>query len=228
MLAGAMLLGASSCNSDSDEPTEIAMFNDFATYTSSGTGSTFTLRKEGDSPLVTLTTSQNLPENQFKDGTRLFISYTPATGQQYMSGPITLIGAMNVEGSGSTPEEKTAAETSDWLSDAINVASLMRTGDYINVQFTGALGSQTAVVHLYADAATIYDEIPEYHLIYGPYSGIATTTYVFYGSWNIGNVWNRSTCKGIKVMYRNAGGAMGGSVTITKPNTGFVKPDPIE
>lgn len=229
ILAGAALLGAAGCNSN-DDPNGGSyelICNDFVTFEGNANGqASFTFRKEGDSPLITLTSTQQLTTADFKPDTRIIISYSPESGKQYTSGPVKLLAAMNVEGRGSEPAATTAAATSNWASEEINVASLIRSGDYINVQFTGALGSQTPVTNLYVDEATLDSECPELHLVFGPYHGVTTTTYFFYGSWSIASIWNNPNTKSVKVLYKSAGGAMGGSVTLTKDSGGWVKPGP--
>lgn len=227
-MIGAALVALASCNSDSDDPNGgyQLICNDIVTYEGNTEGkATFTFRKEGDSPLITLTSTRQLNSNDFRPGTRILISYSPESEKQYTSGPITLIGAMNVEGKGEAVTSNTAEATKNWLSEPINVAALFRSGDYINVQFTGAIGSQVPLTNLYVDEATLDREIPELHLIFGPYTGVTTTTYIFYGSWSIANIWNRPNCRGVRVIYSNAGGAIGGSVTITKGNDLPMKPD---
>ncbi len=226
LLAAAAIVGMTSCNSN-DDPTGSYEYicNDIVTYLGNADGkSTFTFRKEGDSPLVTLTSPQMLQQSQFKPDSRILISYSPQSGKQYTSGPITLIAAMNVEGNGDPVKTATAESTSNWRSEEINVASLFRSGEYLNVQFTGAVGADVPVTNLYVDEATLESECPELHIVFGPFNSVTQTTYVFYGSWNISSVWNLPTCKSIKVCYKNAGGAMGGSVTIVKENGGLIKP----
>ena len=57
------------------------MMVDIATYVSSSdNGSVFTLRKDGDSPLVTLTSTRVINENMFKPNTRVLIQYVPESG----------------------------------------------------------------------------------------------------------------------------------------------------
>lgn len=226
VLAAALLMGISACNSGSDDnPSGTILFTDIVTYNGTGTGgSTFTFNKEGDSPTITLTSSQSLSTADFKSGSRIIIQYAPESGVQYQSGPITLVAAANIEGQGQNVAESTAEQAGNWNSDPINVSALFRAGDYLNVQFTGALGTQTAVTKLVVDANTLDSDYPVLHLIYGPHTGLMDKTYLFYGSWNISPVWNRSSCKGIKVLYKNAGGAIGGSVTITKTVSGPIKP----
>lgn len=227
-LALAALTGFTACNSDSDSDAtdyrEVCI--DIVTYEGvSSEGSTFTFRKEGDSPLITLTASQSLSSLDFTKGSRILLQYTPHSGQQYLSGAITVLAAANVEGGGAPAETATAEQTRDWASDAVNMSLLMRSGTYLNMQFTAYLGAQTPVVRLVVDEATLDSDYPELHLIYGPYSGLLTKAYYFTGSWDIAFIWERPTCKGINVQYRNAGGVMGGSVNIVKDPEGFVKPD---
>lgn len=223
-LTAAAIATLGSCNSDSDTPGGATLYTDIVTYQGNGTGgSTFTFRKEGDSPLITLTCSRTLASD-FVPGSRILIQYAPETGKQYMSGPINLAGAANVEGGGAPVEELTAAQTTNWLSDAVNVSTIFRSGEYLNLQFTGTLGSEVAKVRMVADTETLDSEYPELHLIFGPYTAALGQYYLFTCSWSIESVWNRPGCKGIKVLYKNNGGLIGGSVTINKEIQGPVKP----
>ena len=226
----ALAAGFTACNSSgSDEPQQ-PVFTDIVTYLGSdGAPSVFSFRKEADSPLVTLTSSRTLNSVDFKVGTRILIQYTTDSGQRYTSGAINLLAAANVEGAGNAIEASTAEKTMNWDSDAIQAYAIFRSGKYVNVQFTGALGAQTAVVRMIADESTLDDEFPDIHIIYGPYTDLATKVYTFFGSWDISSVWDRSTCKGVNIIFKNGGGSLGNPVTILKQgSTGPIKPtDPV-
>ncbi len=225
----AVVLCMASCSS-TDEPDNTAYFLDIVTYEADGAnGSTFTFRHQGDSELITLTCPQRLSPADFKVGSRIIINYTPESGKQYVSGPVNLAAAANVEGAGEAVASATTTETNNWVSDELSMLALFRSGEYVNVQFSAALGAQTAKVKLVVDSETLDSETPELHLIYGPYTGTVDRTYVFYGSWSIADIWNRSTCKGIRVFF-NGIGSMGNSVYISKTDSDTpVRPtDPAE
>ena len=224
MLAMAtVVLGLASCN-NSEPGSSTVYFLDIVSYDAeSASGSTFTVRKNGDSELVTYTTPQKLSTVDFKVGTRVLISYTNESQTQYVSGPITLAAAANVEGKGDPVQKKTAEETADWASDKVSVASLFRSGEFINIQFSGALGSQKAIVEMYLDSKTADSEYPELHLIFGPYTGYVDTPYMFYGSWSIADIWNRPDCKGIKVFYNSTSSQ---SMAMFEKTSGSPTPSP--
>ncbi len=225
MLAMAtVVLGLASCN-NSEPGSSTVYFLDIVSYDAeSAGGSTFTVRKNGDSELVTYTTPQKLSTVDFKVGTRVLISYTNESQTQYVSGPITLAAAANVEGKGDPVQKKTAEETADWASDKVSVASLFRSGEFINIQFSGALGSQKAIVEMYLDSETADSEYPELHLIFGPYTGYVDTPYMFYGSWSIANIWSRPDCKGIKVFYNSTSSQ---SMALFEKASGTPTPSPL-
>lgn len=209
-----------SCNKNSDEPSYATVYTDIVTYEGSSNGvTTFSFRKEGDSNLIKLTSTSTTVNIELTPGTRIMIQYAPDCGQRYMSSSITLLAATNIYGSGDAVEELSATETGNWRSDGVDMIAIYRSGDYVNVQFTGALGAQTAIVRLVADKETLDDEYPQLHLIYGPYSGLMTDTNMFNGSWNISSIWERSTCKGIKILYENNSSNIDGSVELVKDTT---------
>lgn len=213
----ALCLGFQSCNSDNDEPDPSpTIYTNIVSY-EEGTsgGSTFTYRERGDSPLITLYSSQALKAETFKVGTRIIIQYTSESTDQNQDRQITLLAAANVEGQGKAVESATAESTNNWNSDGVAVQALYRSGDFVDVQFTGYLGDQQAKAAMYVDETTLDSEQPQLHLIFGPYSGMVTTPYIFYGSWNIANIWNLPNVKSVKVNF-NGTGAIGSSVVLTK------------
>lgn len=216
MLTLAVILGLTSCNTNDGPEVNENYFLDIVNYEAdSPTGSTFTFRRQGDSELITLTCPQRLSANDFKVGTRVIINYVPESGKQYVSGPVRLVAAANVEGRGEAIPRATKAETDDWASDGITVHALFRSGNFINLQFTGALGAQKAVVKMLVDSETIDSDTPEVYIIYGPYTGVVDHTYMFYGSWSIADIWNRPNCKAIRINFKGMGTVIS-PVTIAK------------
>lgn len=213
----ALCLGFQSCNSDNDEPgTSPTVYTNIVSYVEGTSGgSTFTYRERGDSPLITLYSTQALKAESFKVGTRIIIQYTSESTGQNQDRQITLLAAANVEGQGKAVESATAESTNNWHSDGVAVQALYRSGDFVDVQFTGYLGDQQAKVAMYVDESTLDSEQPQMHLVFGPYNGLVNTPYIFYGSWNIANIWNLPNVKSIKVNF-NGTGAIGSSVILTK------------
>ncbi len=179
------------------------MMVDIATYVSSSdNGSVFTLRKDGDSPLVTLTSTRVINENMFKPVTRVLIQYVPESGIAYKSGPMELYSVQAVN---STLKEGTAADYTDWFSDPFSMGGLWRTGNYINLWANIDVEQRPETFELVLDTKTINDECPEYHVIFRT-DGVDGRRHVIYGSYDISKVWSLQTCSSIRVYYPDSHG----------------------
>ncbi len=209
----------SSCNS-SDAPSDgLNYFVDIATLESTGdSGSVLTLRKMGDSPLVTLLTKQRFDSKEFTVGKRIVMIYHPESNMQYESGNIVVSSAAETFGGGDAPKVSTSAEMDKWASDPIRDVSVWRTGEYLNFRFVADAFLTTNVeeCQLYFDAATEGSENPHFHLIYDAGKGINPQQVEFYASFNIGEYWNASNVKSIQVYYPDTSLQGGSYTTIVK------------
>lgn len=88
----AVIFFTTSCNT-SEPGTGTQIYIDIVTVQSrTETGTTFTCRKEADSPLATYFTSQVISGNFLKEGDRILIQYTADQGR-YVSGNINVFAA---------------------------------------------------------------------------------------------------------------------------------------
>lgn len=195
-----LLAGFSSCGSD--ELTDKDYFADLVTYTSSGDGSTFTLIEKDNADPVVLTTTRKLG-SEFHTGERVYIVYAPESGERLKSGPVDLLSVSKVYGEGDAPEDGTAASTDNWASDPITLGNMYLSSTYLNILFSGSIGNGEPLIHLYADVATLDNDYPELHFTYGPRKDFATRDVVYICSYNLETIFDRSTCKGVKI-YMNA------------------------
>lgn len=206
----ALSTGFSSCNSDSDDGTQL--YAVIATYqSSSDLGSTFTYRKEGDEPLITLTTSQKFSSEIFKVGSRVLIQYTtdlPA----YTSGAIQVIGMANTVGGGANATEATAAETENWKTDIIEIRSLWRTGSYLDIAFIASVGANS-YFKFYLDKATIGTSCPEFHIVLTQGGSLGGQQGLYYASYSIANAWDNPATDEIKIVLPDK------TITTIKKNT---------
>lgn len=222
LLACLLGIATTSCKSTSDDPgfDPDKIYYDFVTLEGkSSTGTTFTFQKMGDSPMITLTTSQIIKGDDIKVGQRLMIGYSSDSGERYVSGNITVYAMISVFG----PEikEGTAASTGKWNSDRFMMVNLWRTGDYINVMGLANYTSRPRVFDLYLDSTTADSEYPELHIVYT--TDIDTQRQIdLLGSFNISSIWNKPGCKGVKISYRGDLGES--STTITKDNPSEIRP----
>lgn len=198
--ATGMLLGG--CNSHSNDD-YLENFVDFVTLDSfSDAGATMTFREKGDSPLLTLTTSQKFPADKFKAGTRIVISYITSTGLR-VSGPCTIIEAAPTEGLGAQAVTKTAQETNNWATEAVSMKDLQRSGEYINFICIGSSSKSDNCISLVLDAATADNEVPEYHVVFQPKTDGAVQNYYYYCSYSISDSWANPNVKGVKIHFKD-------------------------
>lgn len=178
---------------------------DFATFVStSDNGSVFTLRKNGDSPLITLTAPVKMDVSQLKPGTRVLIRYLPSGGQApYESGPITLYGVGFIFTGDVDPEPLETIES--WKSDEIKLMTMTRSGEYLDVWAQGNYATQAIKFSLVADEATLNDEYPQLYLVFESDNGFGFP-HQLYASFTLSNVWNLSTCKGVTIHYHDDNG----------------------
>lgn len=215
----AMAVGMSSCNSNSDGPEQTNYFSDFVTFESvTAQGSVFTYRQQDDSELITLLCPSPLNTEEFKLKSRLIITYSTQSNEHGISEAITLLGASNIFGGGAAPVELAADKTDDYASNTITYQGISRTGNYLNIVFSAPYnGKNDAKVNLYVDPETVDNEYPELHIVFGPHSSYYDTMYMFYGSWDISPLWDRTTCKGLKV-FANTDEPQHQCTTFTKVN----------
>lgn len=186
---------------------------DIATYVASNeTGSVFTVQKDGDSPIATLTSDYIINDKMFPPKSRVLIQYVPESGVAYESGPVELYSVQAVN---TTVKEGTETEYRGWNSDVVSVTSLWRTGNYINLWANIDVVSRPKTFELVLDTETIDTECPEYHIVFET-DGVDARRHTIYGSYDISQVWNLETCNAVKVYYADANGT---SSTIFYKNT---------
>ncbi len=170
----------------------------------SSTTTSFTLRKDGDSPLVTLVASYAFDDKQgIKVGQRLMICYTNNGHSPYTTGSITLYGYRLMEQTQPLLLEGTSAEYNNWSSDPLDMKQLWRTGQYINIQASAFCTTQSMPKRfiLVADETTLDEETVKLHVIYTAANPGGENRQEVYASFDINSVWSKSTCKAVEVIY---------------------------
>lgn len=200
----------SSCSDDDKGSAEANMgVYDFVTLaTLDASGSTFTLRKSGDSELITYESSYTFPNDTLLEvGDRLIIKYLRADGQPYTSGQITLQGYRYLDNYPQKILKDSYKDLATTESEPIKVTSLTRTGVYLNLQ--AQLSCQiTSTPYLFclitheedADAA-----LPQVRIVYEA-SQPGENYMTSYASWDISALWDRPTCQGLEVIYTTSEG----------------------
>ena len=211
----AMALFACSCNNDNDDPSTEGTQIDFVTVKSiTDAGTSFEVQKEGDSPVATLITSKKLAED-VKVGQRILLRYFPANGQPYTSGNITPTGYMTIYGNGDPVAVKKSEEVGGFASEDVSIGICQRTCKYVNVAARCFMLNAPQSFDLVCDQSTLSDAEPVLYLLYKSDSNSVDGAYkVVYGSWDISQIWNLSTCKSIHVKYATSEGTK--NVTLIK------------
>lgn len=221
------LVAAASCAGESVTPGPGNVIPDnafysFATYNgSNGSSSSFTVSREGDAGSATITFAMAFNDTQLKVGSRVYIVYTTASGQQYVSGPGTLYSCANV--SGGEPVDADA-QNSVRYSTPVKMKELKRTGDYLNMIFDIPVSSDLKALKLTEDENS---KDPAY-----PVLGLYVVSDVQEGSWrqarvsfDIEDVIDGEDIKGFKVAYKDESVGLD-TITFKKSNTGTITPVP--
>lgn len=195
-------LALTACGGDNDD--NGARLNEYINFVtlkeSTASGAVMTFQKENDSPLITLTTTQPFDSRIFKPGTRIVVDYL-TTSDGYTSGPVTVARAVNTEGLGAAPAEKTAEETKNWASDNITMVEAQRSGEYINLVFTASTYGDPKECAVYVDKNTIGTENPCLYLVFEAANATAAPSYYFYASYSIADLWEDTTTKSVTLYY---------------------------
>ena len=210
-----------SCNSNNNDYPETEFAYAIVTFESTNdNGSVFTCIEEGDGPLVTFTSIQKVDTEVIPVGTRILIVYTALNGNPSVSGQITVYGYQYVLNAELT--EATAESTNSFSSMAQEVASIWRSGEWINVQTQCTYNKEPETYQLVVDESTLDDAYPVAYLIYQNRDLGNATTKPFYATFNISSLWNSETVKGLTVNYVNQSGKK--TVTFKKSQNEEIQP----
>lgn len=199
------LVGLSSCNSNSDIPDNDPVMTDIVTLGSvSKDGSVVTLREKDDSPLVTLTFPQRIDTAIIKPGQRFMLSYYPADGKPYTSGPATAYAYTDIPNI--TMTEGTRAENASWMSEDVNVIQLWRTGTWLNLNAFVGYKTAPRKTALVLDKETIDKSMPTAYLLYESDLSAEAEARQFVATFDIISVWANPKYKGLVVKVANPGG----------------------
>lgn len=201
-----VLLFATSCEKSSNNggvsiPEGTTMY-DIVTFVgnpqSNNNNSVFQFQKENDSRLTTLRANNiAIDTATTKVNTRVLLAYTPETGMHNVDDNVTVNGVGNILNDSIRTGEANRLPNPD--SNPIFVEIIQRSGTYINIQCGLTYVIEPLEFMLMVDASTIDNEMPDVYLTYKKDSSKSATYKGFIASIDIANLWNRPTCKGIKL-----------------------------
>lgn len=225
--AAVITLGAATtaCN-DKDNPStppNNTMVDIVTLESTSDNGFVVTTRKIDNSPLVTLTAT-NAPINTelVKVGQRFLLSYYPESGIQYKTGNITayayrpILNAKIIEG--------TAQEYNSWGTEAQDIVSMWRTGNFINVYTQAPYSQIPSQFDLVVDKTTLDNEVPQCYLLFKSDNVYESAPKDYYATFDISSVWNRENVRGLRVSVAGISTPLN-QYTFHKDNSEVIRPN---
>lgn len=207
-------LAFTSCNSNDDDPVNNYYSNIVTVRSVTASGTSFTFRNEGDSQLITYTTTQPVSGDATKVGDRIVITYQiksydqqryPESSLPFCDAMINVLGAIPTVGGGGQIPVATAEETGNFKSDAISMNSVWRSGEYINVIFIKQTNTNYKQCRLVADQSTLDEAYPHVYLIFENPSDFVTDSqqYAFYMSYSLVDLIGDGDHQGIILHYND-------------------------
>lgn len=188
-----------SCNEDNG-PEQIPdnLYADIVTiYEKQDNSTIFHLQEKDDSQVAILTASDfSINNYPFQKGDRVMISYVPKNGTRYVTDFITVYALSSVY----TPEIITDEIKlyPDWDFASITVDNLWRTGNHINL-YCRMTYYNDPLFKVIIDKYSINNSHPDVYLTYDLQSGVESQEKSFVTSFDISEVWDLTTCRGITI-----------------------------
>lgn len=188
------------CGCSGDEPAAPMTLTDIVTFEGySADQPVFTLQKNGDSPLVTLTATTGQLAQTFEAGDRLLLRYLPQNGEAYTSGPVAVRGTARIN-----YDQLRKGSVDGWDADPVYMYALWRTGPYLNIECGLEYSDTPRLFFLILDETTAGDDIPQLYLMHDMGDAPDCFSRRIYASWNIGALWNLESCRGVTVHLRDS------------------------
>ena len=202
MFAALSLAGC--VNDDNVDGEIIPVLTDIVTFEGNTDGhSHFTLVRVDDLPPVSLSGDIELNSADLKAGQRVLMAYQPAEGQgAYQSGNIT-VRAVSLINNGNV-EIWDRDRLEGWNDDPVYLYSIWRTGDYINLYCRLIYSTEPRRFALVASESSLETDIVNLYLVHDLPTPVNSHDRAYYASFNIADVWHRSSCKGVRVHVANS------------------------
>lgn len=194
--------GFSSCNQGDDGDNAEYYLDLMTVSATTDAGTVFTLRKNADSPLITLTTNQVISGDYVRQGYRVLVNYT--ADEQYKSGAISVQSTAPAIGYGLAIPQATSADFGDWNGEGVNVYDIWRTGMYLNVSLMASSTPSYKKCGIVLDSATMNSEYPEAHLYFVSNQSGEVSIYAYYLSYSLEDLFNNTSCKGLRLYYNDS------------------------
>lgn len=208
----AMSLGLTACNSGGDDDNKM-YYSNVVTYEGSAGGMiTFSFQEMNDSQPITFRAQGSMPADVLI-GQRVYVSFTtPSTGlTEGMVVSLTQCASIpNVKASLTDPVP------SNWQDiSSIYLQTMFRSGKWINMAALVPYNLEARINPKFViDPATVNNDYPEAYMYFENLGTGASTGSVnsatLIATYDISEVWNLSTCLGLKIHINNTNSSVNG------------------
>lgn len=184
------------CSCSDDDYNDRALLSEIVTATrNTPDGIEFQYRRYGDSPLITLTADGFSVKDEFI-GKRMLLRYYNKSEIETSPRKIEIAALSAINNDTARIAD---IDTIAWNATPIYLNSIWRSGQYINVHLKVMYSATARLFNLTADSATIDSDIPQLYMCHNTFSAPDNYMFETYSSYDISNIWNRPTCKGIDI-----------------------------
>lgn len=184
------LLAAACSGNDGDPQNRIAQ-TDIVTVADAGAPARFILDGLDDSGAVTLTFAGVSVDKELEGGRALLRYYPAADGAEARALGVAPINCGAVRDA--------AMDTTGWDADPVEMISMWRTGDWLNMRMRVSWSADPRLFHLVVDESTLTSACPVMYLVHNLRGASPSYLTETYASWDISRVIDLSTCEAFQV-----------------------------
>lgn len=171
-------------------------------------GTTFTLTLPDADQLITYRVDhQTIDTTKVKQGDRLMLAYRLSGNRApYTSGAIIPVGYSPIINANLLETENLGEEYPDYDRDPIYLLSMWRSETCINLHFRATYSEKPRTFALVMEAGEADAEVPSLTVAHTLAEGENPDNFMreSYASFDIAEVWNRATCRGVTVTINNS------------------------
>lgn len=202
-------IGLTACNDDNDH--NQIYFANIVTYQSSSAGYVnFSFQEMNDAQPIIIRAQVQMPADVLP-GQRVFIQFTTDANGLTDGMVVTLNQCVSIPNVKATVNDPIP---DNWQNiSSIYLQTIFRSGNWINLAALVPNNPQQSVTpKLLVDPATINSEYPEAYMIFENLTTEigAVNNATFIATYDIADVWNLSTCAGIKIHVNNTNSSVNG------------------
>lgn len=196
LLSLIILTAIAFCSCSDEDYNDRALLSEIVTATrNTPDGSEFQYRRYGDSPLITLT-ADGISVKEEYIGKRMLLRYYNESEIETSPRKIEIAALSPINNDTARIAD---IDTISWSATPIYLNSMWRSGEYINIHLRVMFSDSPRLFNLTADSATIDTDTPQLYMCHDTFDAPDNYLFETYASYDISNIWNRPTCKGIDI-----------------------------